>query len=277
MKSVSKSEQMTLKIQTSEETSIAELGLFFLGSYVIALLLTTAVHELGHALALSTIPINFRLILNPFSLSMTMPLSSIPTEYFAFAVSAGPIVELLFGTLVIALIWRWRSQKLVPLLMAAPVSYLKNAGYFLVGVAIPDGDTALLIALGVPSLVIQFLGILMLVFGVVLLVLLFPLLGLSRDDSFRKIVIVLFLGLVLHGFGMIIFALLFSPLELYIGVANVVSMIVTVLILVIVFVRGGHFIERIAHSEVATLKRTNVLSITGLAIIFIVAELIFSN
>ena len=117
----------------------------------------------------------------------------------------------------------------------------------------------------------------MLVFGVILLVLLFPLLGLSRDDSFRKVLMILFLGMVLHGFGMIAFALIFNPLELYIGIANVVSMIVSALMLAAIFTRGGHYLDRISHSQVATLERSTVLYVTGLALIFIVAELIFFN
>lgn len=265
------------EIQTSRNTSVFEVGLFLLGSYVIALLLSTAVHELGHGLALASIPINFRLVLNPFSSSMTVPLSSIPTDNFAFVLSAGTILELIVGTIVIALFWRWRRPEIVPILMVAPLSYLKSAGYFLVGIAIPDGDTALLITMGIPALVIQTLGVLMLVFGVLLLILMFPLLGISRDDSFRKIVMILFLGMALHGFGMIAFALILNPLELYIGVANVVSMMVTILILAAIFRRGSNFLEKIVHSDVSQLERSRVLSIAGLALIFIIAELIFFN
>jgi len=277
MKSTSEVIQISPEVQSKKGSSIVELGLFFLGSYVIALLLSSAVHEIGHGLAMSTIPINYRLVLNPFSSSMAMPLSSIPTEIFSFVLSAGTILELLFGTVVVALFWRWRSTKLVPLLMIAPTSYLTSAGYFLIGTAIIEGDTALLIEMGVPALVMQILGVLMLVFGVIFLVLLFPLLGLSRDDSFRKVAMILFIGLVLHGFGMIIFALLFSPLELYIGIANVISMSVTVLVLSAIFLRGGHFLERISQTKVAVIERSTVLYVIGLAMVFIVAELIFFN
>jgi hypothetical protein len=208
---------------------------------------------------------------------MTVPLSSIPSDYMAFVLSAGTILELIVGTIVFALFWRWRKLELVPILMVAPLSYLKSAGYFLVGIAIPDGDTALLIAMGLPALVIQSLGVLMLVLGVLLLILMFPLLGISQDDSFRKIVLILFIGMVLQGFGMIAFALIFNPLELYIGVANVVSMMMTILMLAAIFKRGGTFFEKIAHSDTAYLERSRVLSIAGLAFIFIITELIFFN
>ena len=117
----------------------------------------------------------------------------------------------------------------------------------------------------------------MLVFGVILLVLLFPLLGLSRDDTFRKIVVVLFLGMVLHGFGMIFFALIFNPMELSIGIANVVSMTATILMLAAVFLHGGHYLERISYSKVAALERNTILYVAGFAMAFIVVELIFLN
>ena len=266
------------QIQTiPSRSSLYDSALLLLSSYMIAILLTTAVHELGHGMALASISINFRLVLNPFSQSMTMPLQTIPSTSLAFVASAGTIVELLFGTIVFVTLWRWRTPILVPLLMVAPVAYLSSAGYYLVGPAIPDGDTALMISMGVPAILVQVLGVLMLVFGVILMIQMFPLLGLSQADSFKRIFSVLFLGMVLHGFGMIAFALLFNPLELYIGIANVISMMVTILVLVAVFVRGGHFLERITHSEMTLLERTKILSIAGLALIFIVAELIFLN
>jgi hypothetical protein len=262
---------------TSEKTSILELGLFLLGSYVISLLLTSAVHELGHGLALASIQINFRLVLNPFSPSKTMPLQTVPSTSLAFVASAGTVMEILFGTIVIAILWRWRTPLLLPLLMVAPTAYLSSAGYYLIGPAIPEGDTALMISMGVPAILVQTLGVLMLIFGVILMILMFPVLSLSPEDSFKRVFSILFLGMVLHGFGMIAFALLLNPLEVYIGIANVISMIVTIVVLTAIFFRSGHFLERINHSEVTPLKRNKVLFIAGLALIFIVVELIFLN
>ena len=274
---VSSDNTLVSKENQNRGNSIFKAGLFLLGSYMIALLLSTAVHELGHVLALASIPINSRLVLNPFSISMTVPLSSIPPQYMALMLSSGTISELIFGTLVMAILWHWRSSNLAPLLMLAPLSYLKSAGYFIVGIAIPDGDTALLMALGVPALIIQALGVFMLVFGIILLILIFPLLGLSREDSSKKVFAILFLGLVFHGVGMITFALMFNPVELSIGIANVVSMIMTVTLLTILFVKRGHIFEKIARSEVALLKRPVVLSIASMALILIITELIFLN
>ncbi|MGY5879613.1 MAG: hypothetical protein RTV31_05150 [Candidatus Thorarchaeota archaeon] len=264
-------------IETSTRTSLYESALLLLGSYMIAALLTTAIHELGHGMALASISVDFQLMLNPFSTSMTMPLLPIPSDSLAWVAAAGTIVELVFGTAVFAIFWRWRSSKLLPLLMAAPLSYLTSAGYFLLGSSIVDGDTALMITMGIPELLIQGLGAVMLVLGVVFLILMFPLLGMSRNDSFKRIFLILFLGMTLHGFGMIVFALVANPYELYIGIANVVSMMFTITILAGVFVRKGHFFDQLSHSEVAILDRTTVLLVSGVALVLIILELLFLN
>ncbi|MGY5870713.1 MAG: hypothetical protein RTV72_00565 [Candidatus Thorarchaeota archaeon] len=264
-------------VDNQQTPEFIESMFLLLGSYIIALLLTTAIHEIGHSLALASIPIDFRLILNPFSTSMTMPLDPIPPTSLFFAVAAGTVVELIFGTIVFVIFWKWRNPKFLPILMAAPISYLSSAGYYLVGTAVSDGDTALMISMGVPAILIQSLGVLMLILGVVLLILMFPLLGISQSDSFLRIFSILFLGMVLHGFGMIAFALLFNPADVYIGIANVISMTITVTVLAGVFVRGNHIFNRLSHTEVAQLDRTTVLAIAVLALVLIILELLFLN
>jgi len=274
MKSISEEAAVSLQTSPEKKSSIFEISLFLLASYIFALLLSTVAHELGHGIAMASMSIDFQLVFNPFGTSMAMPSNPIPLNVLAFVASAGTIVELVVGTLVFATLWRWRTQRLIPLLMVAPISFLKSGGYFLVGVSIPEGDTALMIALGVPSPLIQILGILMTIVGVIMLTLMFPLLGLSRNDSFQRVLLVLFVGFVLYGFGMIVFAMIFNPLEVYIGIANVISMTVTVTILTVIFTRGGHILERISKSEVVVLKRFNVLATAGISLVFIIFELI---
>ncbi len=278
MKSVYATSDGEVSEKLSQKTSIFDSGLLLLGSYVISLLVSSFFHELGHGLAMASVSINFRLVLNPFSSSMAMPLSPIPSNVLVYVASAGTIFELITGTLFVTIFWRWRNPKLLPLLMIGPSSYLKSAGYFMVGTSlVPDGDTALLVAMGIPDIVIQALGIFMLVIGAVLLLLMFPLFGLSITDSFKRIFTILFLGLVIHGFGMILFALLVNPLELYIGVANVFSMILTTTILTGVFIRSGTFFDRLSYTELSSLERKSILQIAGVALALIIFELIFFN
>ena len=257
--------------------SIYGSGLLLLSSYVIAILLTTVFHEGGHAIALASISIRIRLVLNPFSSSMVQSFDPIPQNYLAFAAAAGTIVELLFGTIMILIFWRFRTSRLVPLLMCGPVAYLKSGGYFLVGVSIPEGDTALMVSLGIPVVLVYSLGLLFLIIGSVSMILLFPLLGIDPEVSLRKLFMILFIGLIPHGIGMIVFALAFNPFEISIGIANVIFMAVTVTIFTGIYVKKNQFFDRIAHTEVTTIDRTGMMAIVLFAIALIIIELLLFN
>jgi hypothetical protein len=254
-----------------------ESALLLLGSYIIALLLTTAVHEVGHALALVSISINFQLVLNPFSLSMARPLSSIPSASLLFVTSAGTGAELLFGAIVGAAIWQWRSPRLTPLLMSAPIAFLSTGGYFLAGTGVAGSDVIIMISSGVPAILLQVLGVLFVVLGAIAFILLFPLLGISPEHPFTRVFSILFIGLTLHGFGMIAFALAINPSELYIGIANVVSMTITTILLAGVYVKGNPIFHRFSQTAISNSDNTAIYSSIGLAMIFIVLELIFFN
>ncbi|MFW9802237.1 MAG: hypothetical protein ACFFFC_06275 [Candidatus Thorarchaeota archaeon] len=276
---------MTLTSQPSNDSRLPsdynstptkyESSLLLLGSYIIALLLTTAVHEVGHALALVSISINFQLVLNPFSLSMARPLSSIPSASLLFVTSAGTIAELLFGAIVGAAIWQWRSPKLTPLLMSAPIAFLSSAGYFLAGTGVAGSDVIIMISSGVPAILLQVLGVLLVILGAIAFILLFPLLGISPDHPFSRVFSILFIGLTLHGIGMIAFALAFNPSELYVGIANVISMTITTILLASVYVKGSRTFHSLSRTAISNSDNTAIYSSIGLATLFIVFELIF--
>ena len=190
----------------SSSESLLKSSILLLSSYVIALLLTTAFHEEGHALALAWISIPTRLVLNPFGESMAMPLGSIPQNFLVYAAAAGTILELLFGASVMLFLWRFRTPRLVPLLVCGPVAFLKSGGYFLVGTSVEGGDTALMISLGMPEVIVYSLGFLFIIIGSIAFMMLFPLFGISPEFSFRTLFTLLAVGLIPHGIGMIVFA-----------------------------------------------------------------------
>ena len=263
-------------LSSSSMTFLSSSSLL-LSSYVIALLLTTVFHEGGHALALALISIPTRLVLNPFSNSMAMPLRPIPQDFLVSAVAAGTIVELLFGTSMLLILWRFRIPRFVPLLACGPISYLKSGGYFLVGTSVEGGDTALMLSSGIPELLIYSLGLIFIIVGSITLLLLFPLLGIGPDISFRSLFGVLLIGLIPHGIGMIIYAQLSNPLGISIGIANVLFMLMTVTILTSVYVKKSAFFDRISHTRVSEIDRTGLIAIISFALILIIVELLLFN
>ena len=263
--------------KTDSGSTLYQSAIFLLGSYIIALLISSAVHELGHGLALTSLSIGFKLVLNPFSMSMAMPLSPIPQESLLFTVVLGMLTEVLFGTAIFLALWRWRSPRLAPLLLIGPLSYLLSSGYLLAGAIVPDSDVSLMLSAGVPSLLIQGLGFLLMVLGATALFLLLPLFGISQEDSFLRIFLILLVGMTTHGLGMILFALITNPLEMYVGIANVISMSITVTILSGVYLKARVAIDRVVHTEVAQLDRSTIYSTAGIAIILIIFEFLFFN
>lgn len=260
----------------TDKQSIGNSMLLLLGSYIVALLLTTIVHELGHGLTLYSISIEFQLVLNPFSSSMTLPLSPIPQSALPLVSAAGNLVEIVFGTITFLFLWRWRSPKLMPLLMCAPVSYLSAAGYMLFGTQIP-GDIMILISAGIPSILIQVIGVILLVVGAIVLLLMFPLLGISSADSFLRILVIMLGGMTLHGVAMIIFSLVTNPVELYIGIANVITMAMMIPVFVGVYKRAHSRLDRLQHTDSVQTGKSAVYLSIGLAVVFIILELMFFN
>lgn len=263
---------------TPESNSTVYLSsLFLLGSYIIALLLSGAIHELGHGLAMALVSVDFRLVLNPFGMSMAQPLAPIPQDSFLFVVASGMIIEVVVGTIVFLSLWRWRRPMLVPILLLGPLSYLSVSGYLLAGGIVPSSDLSLMISAGIPYPLLQIIGILLMVFGAITFFLLFPLIGISAKTTLLRTFLILLVGMTVHGFGMILFALIMNPSELYVGIANVISMFITVSVLSIVYTKYKMSIDRRIHTDVAELSQLIVYATLAFALGFIIFELLFFN
>jgi hypothetical protein len=134
-----------------------------------------------------------------------------------------------------------------------------------------------MMSLGVPAILLVVVGGLFVILGVVTLILLFPLLGISPNVSFKKLFVILFIGLNFQGFGTIVYSLAFNPLDLYNGISNVILWSVVALILTGVYIWKSQFFDRISHTEVGKLDRTTIISSLAIALILIIIELLFFN
>ena len=263
---------------STHESTLSESTLFLIGSAMIASILVTVVHELGHALAVSSLSIGFDLILYPFSTSAVHWLSPVPLESLLFVTAAGPAIELLFGIVLFLLLWHFRTLRLVPLLICVPVSFLHCGGNLAVGTLFGGGsDTAVMMSLGVPAILLQVVGGLFIILGAVSMILLFPLLGITPNVSVTKLFVILFIGMNFQGFGTIAYALAFNIMEISNGIMNVILWSVIVTILTGVYVKKSQFFDRVSHTEVAILDRTTIISSLTIALVLIIFELLFFN
>jgi len=273
------SETDTKQIQGSaRESTLYKSTLFLIGSAMIAAILVTVVHELGHALAGSSVSLSFDLILYPFGTSAVHWLSEVPLESLLFITAAGPAIELLFGVVVFILLWGFRNPRLVPLLICGPISFLHAGGNLSVGTLFEGGsDTAVMMSLGVPAILLQVVGGLFVILGIVSLILLFPLLGITPTVSFKKLFVILFIGLTIQGLSTIVYSLAFAPWDLSNGIMNFILWSVVTVILTSVYVKKNQFFDRISHTEVAVLDKPTIISSLAIALVLIIFELLFFN
>jgi hypothetical protein len=166
--------------------------LLLLGSFVFAFCLGEAVHEFGHFLVHRINGVSVGIRLDPFGGSKILNGSSAPREIMGITSLAGPLLNLLLGSVVSLSLWRIRKPILLPLLLWGPTALVQEGVTFSLGMLTPGGDAQFIVEWGVPAGVLISLGILFLALGVALICWLLPLVNLSSTDSSgRKFGIVL--------------------------------------------------------------------------------------
>jgi hypothetical protein len=157
--------------------------MLLLGSFVFAFCLGEAVHEFGHFLVHRLNGVNVMIRLDPFGGSKILNGSSAPPEIWGITSLAGPLLNLLLGSMVSLSLWRIRKPILLPLLLWGPTALVQEGVTFSLGMLTPGGDAQWIVEWGVPAGVLISLGVLFLIAGVALICWLLPLVNLSSTDS----------------------------------------------------------------------------------------------
>lgn len=170
--------------------------LLLLGSFVFAFCLGEAVHEFGHFMVHRAYGVNVGIRLDPFGGSRILNGSSAPQEILGITSLAGPLFNLLLGLTVSLSLWRVRRPMLLPLVLWGPVALVQEGVTFSLGTLTPGGDAQLIVAWGVPAVIIVGLGVLFLASGIAMICWLLPLVNLSPVDSFGRKFTVVIAGMV---------------------------------------------------------------------------------
>jgi len=170
--------------------------LLFFGAFLFAFSLNSyIIHEAGHAFGGVLFGCQFeRLYLNPFGTGGWLnqcPDTMTPAGKF-FQGMGGEIFGLPLSIAVTLLLWRKRSPVLLPLLMSAALICIGNLLSVLDSVSSYPYfvfDYGLAIQAGIPSFILLTIAITSLVFGIILMDLLFPLAGIGIKEPFWKVLI----------------------------------------------------------------------------------------
>ena len=266
----------------------------FMGASFFAYLLCVALHEVGHYLAMVFLGIPENgIILNPFGMNYNLVLwdTSTPCRG-AFSAAAGPLFDLLIAVPVSLLLWRRRSPLLLPLLLLGSYALIsESVGMIMELDSYAYGDWDLVIAGGIPTVMIGPLAVVFLVAGCIWMLQTLPLTGVNAKDPFWRRLVVFLAGIPLIFLCGVIYQTLFG-VDSYIPSFDswalmenvrkgkiIRTIAATVLTLFVIPLNRPllPWLDRLSYTPVAAVRWRDVLISIGLGIAMTVSQLLFFN
>lgn len=198
----------------TDKSRLFRLSLFLFGSFAIGYNLATALHELGHAIALRmTGGVVGGIVLHPFTWSYTY-YSSAP-KFPILTSWAGILFESLSALLLVALVWRSRRQSWSLLATVIGIVALAKAGLYasIDAILLTGGDATNLIDLGAPPALVISVGLVLVAASLLLAVAAFRSIDFGPGSSLRERALVLEAGLLPYLLCIVVYHLITSPQE----------------------------------------------------------------
>ena len=189
---------MNTTSQNLTGTQLTRSLLLFCGAFMLAFILNSyVIHEAGHAFGGMLFGCKImELHINPFGTGswVSQCPSSLTMELTGKFIQGmgGPIFGLLISLAITLLLWRKRRPELLPLLMSAPVACIANFLGVLDSMLNYPGhifDYGWMLQIGVSPSIINLIGFVSLVLGIILMNLMVPLTGLGIREPFWKVLL----------------------------------------------------------------------------------------
>ena len=172
-----------------------------------------AVHEFGHAIAdwIGGIPFsNIHVIIHPFFSPHMNIEEGIPNSMMGWPDAAGPMANVIFGLIIFSILWGKRNPFVLPLLLWGPLACVQEGIGQIMTVSDFGSDAARMIAAGFPESLLIVISVLLILIGISLFGLVFPVAGISMDTSFLKRLVIIASGMVPYGLLTLLISLLAS-------------------------------------------------------------------
>jgi hypothetical protein len=245
------------------------LILLLMGSFAIAFILSTFLHELGHAVALWVQGGEVsRITLHPFSWSVT---------YYADTRGANPavltwsgaVLGSIFSLLIGGLAFQIKHSLMLPFVLTAAAGLAKNGGYFLVdSLILTGGDASSLIARGTHPAVTVAFSVVLLLGGILLFFLLIPLLGLNTEDGIRARLAIMLGGVSPYACLLVLHNLFYEPDQIvqYSVYAALIVGLAVVMAVVSYHLRWLPLFNRIETSTCTPAQALTILAVGALLV-----------
>jgi len=172
------------------------------------------IHELGHAVAdwMSGIPLSsIHIIIHPFFSPQMNIEGGIPDSMMGWPDAAGPLANVVFGLIVFTLLWKKRTPFTFPLLLWGPLACVQEGIGQIMTLSDHGSDATRMITAGFPEPVLIVISILLILIGIFLFGLIFPVTGISMDTPFFKRLGIITGGMIPYGLLTLLICVLASP------------------------------------------------------------------
>jgi hypothetical protein len=172
------------------------------------------IHEFGHAVAdqMSGVLLsNIHVIIHPFFSPHMNIEGGIPESMIGWPDAAGPLANVAFGLLIFAILWKKRTPFTFPLLLWGPLACVQEGIGQVMTTSDAGSDAARMIAAGLPEPLLIVISILLILIGISLFGLIFPVVGISMDSPFFRRLVIIAGGMIPYGLLTLLICVLASP------------------------------------------------------------------
>ena len=255
--------------------------LLYFGSFLFAVSLFVLIHESGHAFAALIKGYSIEGIqANPF-FGFTMNAEPIAEEDLLFILLAGPVFSIIVNTVITTIAMFFRNQYLLPLIMMAGIAYVSEAlngfGVFFTNAYDIQSDYIPLLEAGVHPSILAIIFTVMIIIGFFLVWMTWPILNISKEDKFFRVVMI-HSALIFHNLILMIGSIILyqtNPEFLPIALIAVIAQLIFLVVRILLYSKVQPILDRIVHTEFKELKWSTIGPILGVAVFLVIMELVF--
>lgn len=247
--------------------------LLLFGSWVFAYLLGVSIHEIGHALATVQLGYtNIRIYLHPFELNYVT--STLDSSSLLYSIS-GPLFNLLIATILTLVLWKFRNQYTLPILMLGPAAFISEGVAMIIeATAYPhsNADWVRVVEFGMPYAILWILAFVTIALGCFVFLLLVPVVYDVQKNESRKSFFIILSALPGWYLLNVIYSSILDLDRLIKKIVTLASSILLVILFTFVYERLFPRLERISRSELKEISWIAIGLSLSLAVTIIIVQ-----
>lgn len=260
------------EINEKDNSTLKPMLLLF-GSWVFAYLLGVSIHEIGHALATVQLGYtNIRIYLHPFELNYVT--STLDSSSLLYSIS-GPLFNLLIATILTLVLWKFRNQYTLPILMLGPAAFIpEGVAMIIEATAYPhsNADWVRVVEFGMPYAILWILAFVTIALGCFVFLLLVPVVYDVQKNESRKSFFIILSALPGWYLLNVIYSSILDLDRLIKKIVTLASSILLVILFTFVYERLFPRLERISRSELKEISWIAIGLSLSLAVTIIIVQ-----